>query len=597
MKTQTIIGASDELLSSRLPHSALALLNAANETNFNLNTRRHRALRRISDSRPLPGINMLVALDGTIGVAVPLSCILGKPGDEKESWGSFLNWSSTSQKAFMTAYHWCESRLSMAKGSLPGIVPVTPDLIHVDGHSAGLASALAILSKVTGSPLPLPVFATGAIGANGQIETVGHMAAKLAMAKAELANTDGIVLAPRGAAANAPDGLKIIEVDTLEEAITAVFGNIQFNPDASLLDFGTLLAALRNDTDHRKVVRQLRAIHVSSLPPADQAIWYLEMGVRLRHTGDIAGANEAHGQISDIQNQTVVECLAETVTEERIEIEVLRSKMASDVSIAMRHQIEQRLARGVMSVHNRVRIRGMLAELKSTLGEHQGVLALREANLEAQQGNAAMKKEIQWTLCGIVWEAARAGNDAAFFKYARQLASEATALDTHQQAYNSAAMVRGLIVLKRYDELASWLTGKSTQVPGAPGIALLQMINGAGPIQTHPSVSTARALVRMYRKNGRPDQAIALANRIDTTATEPLMRWLCLASQIEKAMALVQKGDDYEAEGVLHNTMDIFFSELAETTKNIPSFKHTTIADATNLDEYFWEPLLDGIYH
>jgi ABC-type uncharacterized transport system ATPase subunit len=96
---------------------------------------------------------------------------------------------------------------------------------------------------------------------------------------------------------------------------------------------------------------------------------------------------------------------------------------------------------------------------------------------------------------------------------------------------------------------------------------------------------------------GRLQKAVQLADRIDLSAKEQMMQWLIQASRIEKALALVQMDKKDEAATLLEAVLKLYLGELSAITENVPSFKQITMGDADNLDQYFWEPVLDGIYH
>ncbi|MFD1772545.1 ATP-dependent protease LonB [Paenibacillus rhizophilus] len=131
-------------------------------------------------------------------------------------------------------------RKSMAKGSVENVLTVlrnmnlSPDQydIHVnfpggtpiDGPSAGVAMAVAIVSAIRGLPVDNTVAMTGEIGIHGRVKPVGGVIAKVEAALQAGATT---VLVPKDNwqslfADLSP--LRVIPIETVEEAFRLVFG-------------------------------------------------------------------------------------------------------------------------------------------------------------------------------------------------------------------------------------------------------------------------------------------------------------------------------------------------------------------------------------
>lgn len=100
-------------------------------------------------------------------------------------------------------------------------------LEEVGGPSAGTMFALAIVDRLTEGSLTggKSVAGTGTIDPNGRIGRIGGISFKLVAAKEAGAD---VFLVPAGncaaAAETAPDGLKLVEVGTLDEAVNALEG-------------------------------------------------------------------------------------------------------------------------------------------------------------------------------------------------------------------------------------------------------------------------------------------------------------------------------------------------------------------------------------
>ncbi|AOS61815.1 putative secreted protein containing a PDZ domain [Actinoalloteichus hymeniacidonis] len=115
-----------------------------------------------------------------------------------------------------------------------GIVPVTEpeadfdidiELSEVGGPSAGLIFALAIVDKLTEGSLTddTIIAGTGEISSDGRVGPIGGIQFKMTAAKEEGAS---IFLVPADncieAVPNAPDGLRLVRVETLESAIDSL---------------------------------------------------------------------------------------------------------------------------------------------------------------------------------------------------------------------------------------------------------------------------------------------------------------------------------------------------------------------------------------
>jgi PDZ domain-containing protein len=117
-------------------------------------------------------------------------------------------------------------------GVVPTLVYVSPidvqiSLGSVGGPSAGLMFALSIVDKLTPGALTdgRNVAGTGTIGAEGSVGAIGGIAQKMSGAADDGAE---LFLAPASNCAdvlgNIPDGLVVVPVNTLDEAVNAVEG-------------------------------------------------------------------------------------------------------------------------------------------------------------------------------------------------------------------------------------------------------------------------------------------------------------------------------------------------------------------------------------
>jgi ATP-dependent Lon protease len=103
--------------------------------------------------------------------------------------------------------------------------------IPKDGPSAGITMAMAMLSAISGKPASNDIAMTGEITLTGNILAIGGLTEKLLAAKR---NEIKKVLIPKGneidlkeIPAKVKDGIKIILIDKLEDAIPQVFPGLK----------------------------------------------------------------------------------------------------------------------------------------------------------------------------------------------------------------------------------------------------------------------------------------------------------------------------------------------------------------------------------
>jgi tetratricopeptide (TPR) repeat protein len=526
--TERVIEGARQLLSHGLARSALRMLSSVDAIGHRMNNLRTLARQRSAYPGITAGIHALGTFD-SIGLVIPLCAEQGsgRPnGLEDDAW-----------KAHEIALNATYEHISGGKGRLPRLHLVLPDMLCICGKSIGLAAGLAFAAKLSGRDFDKPVIATGEVSKKGKILPVSGMKAKLIAAKVELSGTKGIVLVPPGGQDMAPEGLEVQPVSSFAEALQIVFDESKLPADEKLISFEQLITRNRDEIDHRKAIGLLESYSLDGLETADQARLLLELGIRLRHTGQTDRAAKLHSKaralFPDVRDAYGRQML------EDMEIETFATMMGQFLFDDLEPMLRQRLKGNFANPHNRVRCQGMLAQLLSTVGRHDEVIPLRENNLALQEKNDAMRREIPRTLCSLTYEAARAGREDVFNHYAKRLLDETTPGDTEQQRYNDFAIVRGMVLLGRHDELISWLDGRSKLFGHSPGHALLDLFSGDKSISDYPEVSTARALVRLLGKTGQPDAALALADRVQTDQKEPLLRWLALLANVERSLVFL----------------------------------------------------------
>ncbi|ANE47145.1 Lon protease [Paenibacillus swuensis] len=131
-------------------------------------------------------------------------------------------------------------RKSMARGSVENVLTVLrrfgyhtnnydmhinfPGGVPIDGPSAGIAMATAIVSAITNQPLDNTIAMTGEVSIHGRVKPVGGVVAKVEAAFQAGALT---VIIPKDNWQEifaGLDGLKVIPVDTIQEVFTQCFG-------------------------------------------------------------------------------------------------------------------------------------------------------------------------------------------------------------------------------------------------------------------------------------------------------------------------------------------------------------------------------------
>lgn len=518
MKAEIAIEVARNLLQLGLPASALNLLEPFDSPCPEANALRRQARR--SPRRPSAGIYVLTALDDR-GLA--LRC---KPDQSRTPTAAFdVEATNACRNAF-------ELACSLLQGRPISLRLPLPHGLDVQGSSLGLGAALAFVGKLANVEPARPIFATGALDPAGNVLPVGHIPAKVAIAREELGGTSGLILVPPGSTTG--DGAH--EVATLADAVRMAFGTGELRIDPGFLSARGNLEKSRSIADHHEAAAFLEeALSSCTLRLADRAILEFELGCRLRHAGESARAAAVHRRVQ-AELEAEEDPLDATAIED-LEMEALASEIDQYELGTIESRLRKRLAERFSSRHNRIRCRGMLAQVCSTLGRHAEALALRTANLDAQDASEALFAERAFTLCWMTLDAARLGDSDRFHELGKALL-DCTPLDStgrdNQTRFNESALVRGLVLLGRGAEALAWARGG--EGPWAVRASdRLRAIVGGAPAEGHPEVSTVRALARALRRTGSAEEAVALVDR--ATATGPLVQWLLELARAEGLLA------------------------------------------------------------
>jgi hypothetical protein len=508
-----------------LTRSALRLLDESAAVGYRMNSARAR-YRRLSAEPTIPaGIYAVGTIAGT-AIVLPVSA---SPGQTFNS-----GYDEESRDACEVAADVVERRLERPGTPFPSFAVSLPSRIFVSGRSLGLAAALEIARRACGLAVTAPVVATGELTRNGSVLDVDFVKRKLEAAFDELRGRDGIVLCPNGNAYATVEGSQLCRVASFSEALRAVWGDVPLRVAPTLLAVESLIAESRAEQDHRAAIRVLESRPFEDLPTVDRARLLLEIGTRLRHTGDVERAFALHAEVERLLPE-ILAVEGRTVVESML-VELVATQVGTFQIEAAEKRLRTMLGAGFEMIHNRVRCQGMLAQVLSTLGRHEEVITLRESNLELQRQSDAMRREIPRTLASLVYEAARAGRNDVFDRYLPVLFETTRPGDHEQIRYNDAAIVRGLVLLGRSREFLGWLRGTRSLLNTLPSAGLLEIFNGNLQISTHPEVSTSRCLARALLAEGSVDAAARIVSRVSSSPADVLVHWFGSLCTLEMEM-------------------------------------------------------------
>lgn len=520
--------AAKALIDLGVPRSAAALLASSRDRGHELGALRTRAGRQSLTRRLAPGFYGVV-VHADVGLVVPLHAERGTPRGVQQD----PSLASSQRLANQHAH----ARFGDSS-RLPWLFVRLPEELGIQGNSLGLAAFLAFVARLTGFEPQRPIAALGDLGAGDAVGSVGRDGPKLAAMARDLAGQDGLVLVTPEDSAAIPADLRAIQVETLTEALLTVFGRTGFKAAFEVVSLEDLLRTCRRETDSARVVTRLGGIRTDALPAADQAEVLMLLGTHLRHLGHTDEARNCHEEAANLLEEAEpvlgaahiedlrMECLATEV--DRFELEDLESRLRA------------RLAEPFATLHNRIRCAGMLSQVVSMRGRPDEALRIRVPSLDIQQRHAGMRDEIPWTLCALTLEAARAGDAEAFRRFGERLLRETPAGDSHQEAFNTAALSRGLALLEPAS-LVAWAGGGTLWDHPSPGP--LQRLIAGDSVPGNAALSTARALIRALRVAGDPGRGAKVAGAV--RLPEPnLARWVGALALVEGALAARDAGED-----------------------------------------------------
>ncbi|GMV41620.1 MAG: hypothetical protein AMXMBFR64_33360 [Myxococcales bacterium] len=519
--------AARALLDLGVPRSAAALLASTSDRGHEIGALRSQAYKR--RMRRLAAGFYGVVVHADVGLVLPLHVERGVARGARDDASLAASQRLANQHA---------RALFSDSSRLPSLIVRLPEDLGIQGSSLGLASFLAFVARLAGIEPRQPIAALGDLCSGDTVGSVGRDGPKLAAISRDLTGQDGLVLVTPEDSSAIPRDIRTIQIETLGDALRAVFGRTKFRAAFEVVSLEDMLRTCRRETDSERVVKHLGGIRTDTLPVADQAEVLMLLGTHMRHLGRTDEARSCHEEAATLLEEAEpalgaahiedlrMECLATEV--DRFELEDLESRLRA------------RLAEPFATLHNRVRCAGMLSQVVSMRGRPDEALRIREPNLEIQTRHAGMRDEIPWTLCALVLEAARARKTEAFRRFGVRLLEETSAGDAHQEGFNTAALSRGLALLDPA-ALVAWADGGDLWSHAAP--LHLQALASGHPVDGNPGLSTARALVRALRVNGQPHRAVAVARSVALPA-HPLARWVGALALIEGALAAAESGTD-----------------------------------------------------
>jgi hypothetical protein len=171
----------------------------------------------------------------------------------------------------------------------------------------------------------------------------------------------------------------------------------------------------------------------------------------------------------------------------------------------------------------------MLGQALGMAGRYTEAVAARSPNVDLQQSSEALRSILPGTYCYLALDSAKAGDEAAFERWADALCFLTPAGNDTQWRFNAAILVRGLVALGRHEEAIEW-SHDGRQIFGTrfPTRILLD----DAPIASHPETSLLRALCRAHKRLGAPEHARALAARVPISE-RTLIGWLAALVHLE----------------------------------------------------------------
>lgn len=456
---------------------------------------------------------------------------------------------------------------------LPKLFCRFPDFLglhELEGASLGLAVALAFIQTYSRRLCPFPVLVTGEITENSLVHRVDSTDAKIKAAWNELHEGPGVILIPKtpGIAHQVPENQagRLIQVNSLHDAVLAIWGQeVSVLPEFIRLE--NFLEEVRKNFSFRDNISRIHQLRKTALPMVDQLYLTCELMIQHRHLGEIELAGQYQRELEEtlLKDAEALDALAC----QEMEVQILATELDLFPGPEFRERCTASLARQ-SDMHNRIRVRGLLAKFESMNGNSSHSIQLRQENLKTHEKKSSLHPEKPFTLCHLVWECARAGEAGLFERYANELAELSASDDQKQWSYNHHALTAGAALLHQHKVYWHYLRTPGRQFLGA-GNFLKEFFSSDATVTGHPNISTLRALIRICRRMGQIDEAVRLGRRFHVEVRPgDLTQWLFVTCGIERDLAWCER-DGSGVEGIrsapskllaCHQPATLYYPEL-----------------------------------
>jgi hypothetical protein len=223
---------------------------------------------------------------------------------------------------------------------------------------------------------------------------------------------------------------------------------------------------------------------------------------------------------------------------ERYELEMAATRLDGWELEPLIDHLTRRLTEPFVSLHNELRVRGLLAQALGMAGRSAEAVVVREANLALHDLSEELGRTRAGTLCYLVLDSALAGEHAASERWREKLVQAIRPGDDHQWRYAAMVIIRSLVLAGRNAEAIRFAIGRRTIAGVCAPTSVITFVNDTSPVTTHPEVSTLRALLRAARQRGDRARLEPWVSRL--RVEEPLtglLAWIHSVARLERSLA------------------------------------------------------------
>ena len=471
------------------------------------------------------------------GLAVPLPAVPGMSDVRDEHYAASMN----------TANAVVRARLSCPQAPL--LRPTVEKFLAASGQSLGLGLALAFVRELTGLKPVKAVFVSATLERSGRVGHVDLIEPKLAIARDEGRDGDFVILVASDQGVAEDERIRCVA--SLDEAIELVFGATKLDVESRYRSPTSQLDEIEKLDNHDAAIQQLQALTVDDRHTDICARRLIALGERHRHVGNSDEASRCHSEALTILDSDDRR-LAESGRIQSLSTRIDQYEFSETEEILTNWLEDERSF--FIDPRHRTAARGMLAQICAMTGRLHQAVEVRRKSLDDHHKTERLRSEIPRTLAYLSLDAARAGMADDFTQFATKLAKVTPPGHLDQWRYNVSSIVRGLVALGRDKEAIDWLLGDCTfHGYDAPLPVRKRVLSGQ--VETHPEVTTVRALVRAYRKTFALGRAVEAAERVRSfdTAQPNLISWLAELPSFEVALCYRAQGDNERAEAILRD--------------------------------------------